>query len=267
MYCQHRSLALGAREALLAQHPLLGQASLVTQKKWRKAQKKLANDQREMQREQEREHEESAQHIKQMAALELSARKNRNDELAREYAQERRELEQEHRELVQEHHEDIRELEQERREAKNEWIEERREASLERAEEKREQEQEQREHKRDLRQREQDEKHRIRDKEHRKKDMKRQANYEKMRKKLIPLLISDGFIQSANQKVIIDIEDEDITVNGRQLTRNEHDKYCEIFSSFIKEKGHTKHIKFKPGYMHISAKDQDGHSYSYTHAE
>lgn len=224
----------------------------------------------------------------------------------RELEQEHRELVQEHHEDIREWEQDVREAKlewkQEQREAKQEWAQEIREAKLERAEEIRDREHELQERKRDneqsarderqherelqqqvreeqqherelqqqARERQQHEREKqqhINDEKHRKKDKKLQAHYAKMRKHLTPLLIADGFIKSKKQKVIIDIKDETTSINGRTLTSNEHDKYCPIISKYFKREGHTKFIKFKPGYMYVSAKDNEGHSYVYTHTE
>ncbi|PHR94448.1 MAG: hypothetical protein COA69_02305 [Robiginitomaculum sp.] len=217
-------------------------------------------------------------------------------ELDQDFANEQRELALEfsadQRELAQDNAEQQREMAQERQEAQRDWAEARREAVLEQAEHRREAEQEARQQAQDERQfarnerqrvrdkaqrirdteqrvrdkeqRARDTKQRVRDKEQRQKDKKRAREYEKMRTKLIPLLKAEDYIKSANSKVEIKVTETDITINGKKLNDKNGDRYSKIISRYIKSEGANMRIAFKPGYMHVSTNNKNGHTYSYT---
>lgn len=212
-------------------------------------------------------------------------RANARRELNLEFANNQRELSQEfaadQRELALDNAEQQREMAEDRREAELDWAEVRREAKQEQAENHREAEREARQlaqdarqrirdkeqRVRDTEQRARDEKQRVRDKEQRKKDKKHALKYEKLRTKLIPLLTADDYIKSANSKVSIEITGDDIVINGKKLNDKNGDKYCKIISKYIERKDANLRIAFKPGYMHVSTKNENGQSYSYTHTE
>lgn len=199
---------------------------------------------------------------------------NDQRELAREFAADQRELAQNNAEWQ-------REMAEEHREAEQDWAELRREARLEQTETRREAAQEARQLAQDTRQRTQDErqrardeeqrirdkKQRTRDKERRKENEKITRQYEKMRVELIPFLTADDYIKSANSKVSIKMAGNNIVINGKKLDEKNEEKYCEIISKYIDREDANIHVSFKPGHMHVSSDNKNGHSYTYTHNE
>ncbi|PHR61679.1 MAG: hypothetical protein COA43_02825 [Robiginitomaculum sp.] len=155
-------------------------------------------------------------------------------ELELAYAQEQREYALEHAQEQREHAAELREL------------------ALEYAEEKRERAQDIRERQQERNAERLERAEAKRDREQYKRD-KETAKYEKMRDKLIPALLADGFIRNKNEKVVIDKTDEYVSINSVHISDSRKDKYCQILNKYLGDPHDgLQRVVLKPDYLHVS---------------